>query len=93
MILAWTDQDGDPVAVDADAIVGLSVGDVTRDSRGRWMRGIRVTLIWAKGVGQPFMVAEPFEDVFAAWQKARYSRGPHGESGWKFDPVVERSRG
>lgn len=83
MILAWTDQDGDQVAVESASIVGVSVGRVTGPHDPKV--DVTVTLVWCAGIAQPFMVAEPFEDVFAAWQKARYAGPPpeaQGAHGW-----------
>ena len=90
MIVVWADQDGDPVALDTRRIVGVSVGDVTgpRDPDS----SVRVTLVWADGVAQPFMVAAPFEAVVAAWEQAR-RQDTEEMGGWKFPPVVQRSTG
>lgn len=67
MIVVWSDHDGDPVAVDTATIVGLSVGDVTRPRA----TPVRVTLIWAQGVAEPFKVAAPFADVLRRWTESR----------------------
>lgn len=74
MIVTWTDQDGDPVAVDTALIVGVSVGRITgpRDPKDECV----VTLIWAQGVTQPFMVATPFEQVLDTWERWREQDGP-----------------
>lgn len=83
MIVFWTDQDGDPVAVDTSLIGGVSVGDVT----GPQPAGspTRVTLIWLCGIAQPFMVRDEFGDVVAAWSKVRQEQGPPSyppRAGW-----------
>jgi len=69
VILSWQDHDGDSVAVLASAIVGLSVGTIN----GPRTPGadVTVTLIWAAGAAQPFMVAAPFAEVLGAWSEAR----------------------
>ena len=69
MVLSFADHEGDPVAVDSQAIVGLSVGSIN----GPRAAGaeLRVTLIWAAGIAQPFMVAASFETVMGAWSEAR----------------------
>lgn len=67
MILRWSDHEGDPIAIESSDIVGLSVGDVTKPRS----TALRVTLIWARGIGQPFMAAATFDEVLVEWQKAR----------------------
>lgn len=69
MIATWSDQDGDPVAVDLGEIVGLSVGDVTGPRP--LGAGVRVTLVWCRGLAQPLMVAASFSDVLHRWTESR----------------------
>lgn len=85
MILSFVDHDGDPVSVESATIVGLSVGSLNgpRESGA----DLRVTLIWAAGVGQPFMVAAPFDEVLAAWTNARTSGGVDDRPGFHGWPV------
>lgn len=74
MIALFADQDGDPVAIDTALIAGVSVGDVARPHAVG--TSVRVTLVWVRGVGQPFMVATAFDDVVAAWKAGRETDGP-----------------
>jgi hypothetical protein len=83
LILTWLDHDGDPVAVESASIVGLSVGSLN----GPRAAEVRVTLIWAAGVGQPFMVPAPFADVLQAWTDARTSGGTPERPGFHGWPV------
>lgn len=85
MILTFADHDGDPVAVESSSIVGLSVGTVNGPHPAP--DPIRVTLIWAAGAAQPFMVAEPFADVAKAWELARQAGGTGGMPGFHGWPV------
>lgn len=73
MIVQYVDQDGDPVAIDTALIVGVSVGRITgpRDVADECV----VTLIWAQGASQPFMVATPFEQVLDTWERWREQEG------------------
>jgi hypothetical protein len=79
MIVVWSDQDGDAVAVDTALIAGVSVGDVARPHAAG--TSVRVTLVWVRGVGQPFMVATAFDDVVAAWKAGRETDGPAALTG------------
>jgi hypothetical protein len=85
VILSWTDQDGDPVAIESASIIGISVGTVTGPHRAIPPRS--VTLIWADGVPQPFMVAAPFAGVLELWTAARESGGTPGRPGYHGWPV------
>lgn len=69
MILTFADHDGDPVAVESAQIVGLSVGSLNGPRKPD--ATITVTLIWAAGAPQPFMVAASFADVLHRWTEAR----------------------
>lgn len=89
MIRVFLDHEGDPVAVDMALVAGLSVGDLTGPRPPE--TNVRVTLIWARGVTQPFMVADAFEDVVAVWEAER--KDAETMSGWKYAPVVMESRG
>lgn len=90
MIVLFADQDGDPVAVETTQIVGVSVGDLTGPRSAE--SDVRVTLIWAHGISQPFMVAAPFDAVVAAWENGR-AQDRSDMNGWQYAPVVKRSRG
>lgn len=85
MILHFEDQDGDPVAIESASIIGISVGTVTGPHRN--LLASRVTLIWADGVPQPFMVASAFADVLELWTAARESGGTPGRPGYHGWPV------
>jgi hypothetical protein len=76
VILAFRDHEGDPVAVDSAAIVGLSVGTINGPRKPD--ADVTVTLVWARGVAQPFMVAAPFAEVLDLWTRAREARMAHG---------------
>lgn len=85
MILVWIDHEGDPVAIESALIIGISVGTVAGPHRDILPRS--VTLIWAAGVPQPFMVAAPFQEVLEAWASARESGGTPGRPGYHGWPV------
>lgn len=67
-VLVWQDQDGDPVAVDSERIIGLSVGSLNGPHRTG--ADVTVTLIWTDAA-QPFMVAASFADVLHRWIESR----------------------
>jgi len=69
-ILVFADQDGDPVAVDAGAIVGVSVGTIDTAGQLRMLGSATVTLIWTTGP-QPFLVADPVDVVVKRWTMSR----------------------
>jgi len=73
MLITFDDQDGDPVAVDAAAIIGLSIGTVNGPHKPG--AEITVTLIWTMAA-QPFMVRQPFSEVLEAWETARRVKLP-----------------
>lgn len=83
MILCFTDHDGDEVAVESASIIGLSVGSIA--SRPEVAR---VTLIWAAGASQPFMVRDSFADVLKAWDAVRQTGGVGGMPGYHGWPVT-----
>lgn len=85
-VLVFSDHDGDPVAVESSAIVGLSVGAVNGPQRAG--ADVRVTLIWAAGATQPFMAATPFAEVLDAWTAARQAGGVGGMPGYHGWPVT-----
>lgn len=89
MIRVFVDQDGDPVAVDMALCAGVSVGDVAGPKAAG--TSVRVTLIWARGVTQPFMVSDDFEHVVAVWEAERSDSD--AMAGWKFHPVQTQSGG
>lgn len=97
MILTFSDREGDPVAVEAGAIVALSVGAFNGPHLADpgAADALRVTLVHLAGLGDPLIVMEPFELVVRAWEAARQlTSAQAGEvAGWKYPPVVERSRG
>lgn len=68
-VLVFQDHEGDPVAVESTTIVGISVGSLNGPREAG--ANLRVTLIWAAGVMQPFMVAAPFADVLHRWTESR----------------------
>lgn len=76
MILCFQDHEGDSIAVDATAIVGLSVGTINGPHKPG--AAVTVTLVWAAGVSQPFMVAAPFAEVLDLWTRARQATLPTG---------------
>lgn len=85
MILTFADHEGDPVAVESSSIIGLSVGSVNGPRRPG--DTVTVTLIWAAGIAQPFMVNQPFAEVAAAWEAARQDGGTGGMPGYHGWPV------
>ncbi len=85
MILTFADHEGDPIAVESAAVVGLSVGTINGPQRAG--AEVRVTLIWVAGASQPFMVAEPFATVLDAWTAARQAGGTGGLPGYHGWPV------
>lgn len=79
MILEFSDQDGDDVAIESSCIVGISVGVVGE---------MTVTLVWTLGTGdRPFMVAAPFADVLRAWERARTAGGKAEQPGFHGWPL------
>jgi hypothetical protein len=87
VIRIFRDQDEDMVAVDMALVAGISIGDVTGPRPAE--TPVRVTLIWLRGIAQPFMVADDFEHVVAVWEAER--RDAQEMGGWKFHPVVTGS--
>lgn len=72
MILFFVDPDGDPVAVESDAIVGVTVGRITGPRAAEQVAQGTVTLIHTSAtVDRPFMVASTFTDVVQTWATAR----------------------
>ena len=73
-LLHFTDPDGDPVAVDALAIVAVSVGRMT-DGVARRLRPVgtaaedvdRIVTLLHTAAG-PIIVAEPYEAVVRRWR-------------------------
>lgn len=92
MILRFADHEGDPVAIDGAAIVGLSVGSLIGPRAATDTPDLRVTLVWCAGAAQPFMVAASFEGVLAAWMAAREQAPPLSEMpgvrGWSLHPAL-----
>lgn len=88
MILSWVDHEGDEVAIESAAIIGISVGTVTRPlPRPVGAPDITVTLVWCAGAAQPFMVAAPFAEVLDAWKAARTAGPPSEQPGFHGWPV------
>ena len=87
MILAFLDQEGDPIAIESANIMAVSIGKLngprTADDNGI------VTLIWTVGgpVNRPFMTRQPFAEVLEAWTAARESGGTPGRPGYHGWPV------
>lgn len=84
-VLVWADHEGDEVAVESASIIGLSVGTVNGPHKPD--ATVRVTLIWAAGAAQPFMVAADFSEVLEAWTAARQAGGTGGMPGYHGWPV------
>jgi hypothetical protein len=79
VILAFTDHDGDPIAVDSERIRGLSVGAIARPHPAD--QSFTVTLVWVADVPQPFMVAASFAEVLDLWTQAREATAPSSVPG------------
>lgn len=94
MILIFSDNDGDEVAVESATIVGLSIGALNGPKPAE-AADVRVTLVWCAGVPAPFMVGAPFAEVLEAWQAARVAGPPpdlKGSHGWPvnwLDPALK----
>ena len=75
MIIMLSDTDGDDVAIDARAIVAVTVGDMQRPvgvrpapENGATTSPLRVTLVHT--VAGPLVVSQSLEAVVDAWQGA-----------------------
>jgi hypothetical protein len=79
VILFLTDSDGDDVAIDADAIYAVSVGEMKRPvgvrpapENGQPADTHRVTLVHC--LGGPLIVSQTWQAVVEAWQAGQSLR-------------------